>query len=433
MSPKLIAPKIILASILILIPLTFLPKGIAISEAEISFVEVPKVFTFRLLTTLFVASVLFTTNKKSIASPVLIITVCYFIWYIVSTIFSESRGISFWGEFPAQDSYNLLATSWYFIFFVAISLSNIKPRFILECLAIAGALAFFPVILQHFHITPINITPIESGRPVGTFGNSVFAASFLLVSSLSSLIFIKRFSLSFDFRQVILLTIPLNILALILVDGRAALLALIVGIAIIVYNYDKKFSLIAVPITLIVLLSIYTITSHRLLSTFHDFSGRFRIWSTSLSLTDDRITGYGPDMFRYEYLKVSQPVGEQKLPEEPDHAHNWVLHHAVETGIIGGIFSAFLIIVPIFVVRPPFTSNTQLLLFSILIARLIEQIFGVARISDIVAFWAILGAANAEYLQNRNFTFNRSVRDYTNKLLHWCDLRWSSIKSSRTA
>ena len=69
------------------------------------------------------------------------------------------------------------------------------------------------------------------------------------------------------------------------------------------------------------------------------FGGRGDLWKDSWRLIRDRpwfgfdslslawlrpVVGYGPDLFRYTYLLESPPVGEQLLPLEPDHAHNFL-------------------------------------------------------------------------------------------------------------
>ena len=80
------------------------------------------------------------------------------------------------------------------------------------------------------------------------------------------------------------------------------------------------------------------------------FSKRGPIWVGSLKLMRDHpwfsfddlslrwlrpVIGYGPDLFRYTYLLVSQPADQSRIPLEPDHAHNYFIHQGVEQGLLG--------------------------------------------------------------------------------------------------
>ncbi len=146
------------------------------------------------------------------------------------------------------------------------------------------------------------------------------------------------------------------------------------------------------------------------------FGGRGETWKASLRLVRDRpwfdfdnlslgwlrpAIGYGPDLFRYTYLLESRPMGRDLLPEEPDHAHNYFLHQAVEQGYLG-LLSTFAIIAAIAYAggrwllqhRHKF-SNTHMIVLAILLAvlagRFLEMMVGVARISDLTILWILLG------------------------------------------
>ena len=144
-------------------------------------------------------------------------------------------------------------------------------------------------------------------------------------------------------------------------------------------------------------------------------SGRATHWKVSWKLFRDHpwfefdslslpwlrpLIGYGPDLFRYTYLLESPPEGNDLLPSEPDHAHNFFIHHAVVQGIFGllsslGIF-AVVFIVGIYLLlreRQNYSMAHKLLLVGLvatLAGRFLEMMVGVARVSDLTVFWVLL-------------------------------------------
>lgn len=112
------------------------------------------------------------------------------------------------------------------------------------------------------------------------------------------------------------------------------------------------------------------------------------------------IIGYGPDLFRYAYLLESTAADGSYLPLEPDHAHNFFIHQAVEQGILGvlsslGLFAAMFGAGGYLLLRKR-TQSTQVQvlvlsgLLAVMAGRFVEQMVGVARVSDLTIFWALL-------------------------------------------
>lgn len=145
-------------------------------------------------------------------------------------------------------------------------------------------------------------------------------------------------------------------------------------------------------------------------------SGRIDIWKASWSLMVQRpwpefdnvgisalrpLVGYGPDLFRYTYLLESPPnTGQMLLPNEVAHAHNYFLHQGVELGFLGlmtsvVVFGSLFISGGYLLIRKRHEGSelSKLLLIGLLGAmggRLLEQLVGVARVSDLVLFWVLL-------------------------------------------
>ena len=128
------------------------------------------------------------------------------------------------------------------------------------------------------------------------------------------------------------------------------------------------------------------------------------------------LIGYGPDTFRAAYLLESPPSGQgviplesaqvhNLLPNEAAHAHNFFVHQGVEIGFFGLVTSAGIFAV-VFLVggRELFRARRQssdlrtLVLIGLLATmsgRVLEQMVGVARVSDMTIAWVLLGVLAA--------------------------------------
>ncbi|PKB84372.1 MAG: hypothetical protein BZY88_00080 [SAR202 cluster bacterium Io17-Chloro-G9] len=150
------------------------------------------------------------------------------------------------------------------------------------------------------------------------------------------------------------------------------------------------------------------------------FSGRRDIWLTSWRLMQNRpwvdfdqmrlsflrpVVGYGPDLHRTVYLLDSRPRGELLLPGEAHQAHNFFLHAGVELGFLGLLASLGIFGVPLLaggyllLWRTRSYSFNQrvilIMLLAVIAGRLLEQMVGLARVSDLTMFWALLAVMAA--------------------------------------
>ena len=143
-------------------------------------------------------------------------------------------------------------------------------------------------------------------------------------------------------------------------------------------------------------------------------SGRVEIWKESWGLMTHHpwfgfdtlswpylrsLVGYGPDMFHSTYLLVSPPA-HMLFPSETSHAHNYFVHQGVELGFLGlasalGLFAAVLLVggYQLLWRRGRYSIVYKVLLIEVLATlagRMIEQMVGVARVSDLTIFWVLL-------------------------------------------
>jgi len=374
--------------LIIVVPLAFVGKEFLYIEAEIVYVEAPKTFILRTVAATFIPCVIYLFWKgvpplNWQALPV----IAFAGWAIVATVFSVSPRLSYFGEFPGQDSYNLLGTGYLFVLFLAVIVAfrtreHIKSLLIVT--AISGTLASIPVLLQAFQLFPIDLIAEGVGRPSGTFGNPVFAAGFITLT-LAVTLYTTRFN------AYLWGPAAIQFLALFAIQSRAGFIAVAVILGWMVVEALKKQHRhrLAVFIAPLIFLMLAGSWLPRL-TQVSDISGRLGIWETSLEIiASNPLTGVGPDMFRYAYLQQA-PATPTGLVEEPDHAHNWIIHSGGEMGIPGALAAAALLAAPL--VGP---------LGVIFAGRGAEQMFGLARVSDLMLMFILLGASHNAYSLTR--------------------------------
>ena len=112
------------------------------------------------------------------------------------------------------------------------------------------------------------------------------------------------------------------------------------------------------------------------------------------------VVGYGPDFFTPVFMLESFPVGPDMLPLETTHGHNYFIHQWVDLGLLGfvavvGIFLAVFLVGGHQVLwrksgLAPFHRIVLAGLLAVLAGRWVEQMVGVAKVSDLVLFWVLL-------------------------------------------
>jgi len=408
-----ISLQVLIIACIILVPFAFMPQGSIIVEAEISFVEAPKVFIFRVLVSLMLVPLFLKLWYREFKlNPISITILFFFLWIGISTLFSKSILISTFGEFAGQDSYSLLTNVFYLIVFLATATTfntERKVRRLLLYIGISGTIVSLPIIWQTFNLNIFDFMPPRVGRPSGTFGNPVFAASFLNLTIATTLI------LAFRNPKIALPLLLIQVIAILATESRGAIFGVFIMVIIwlaILGIRQPKIALVATSIcaAIIVIFVLTTSGLDRFKNAPNDIETRATYWKTSLKVSKDYpLTGVGPDMFRYFHLQYG-PTTIQGIPEEPDHAHNWILHYTVETGIIGGIASGLLIGVPILYANPMYTP--------LLVSRLVDQSLGVSRISDIMLFFILLGVMYEKSINFVNITNLRNSFSFIDRLQH---------------
>jgi len=206
----------------ILVPLAFLDRGYAVSEAVIAYVEVPKVALLRTLVGLMAILWLiewivqgrrppdspsesegFWLRYTALASRLagwlrdrpsrwLILAVWFFLGTtLLSTLLSGSFEVSLWGEVPGQDGYSAYTIVAYVLLFAVIA-THLRTRAqlwrILGAIVIMGTLVTGLALLQHYGHDFLNLAEPTGGGTTSTMGNKIFAAAVMVMTIPISLV-----------------------------------------------------------------------------------------------------------------------------------------------------------------------------------------------------------------------------------------------------
>ncbi len=204
-----------------LVPLMFVSQGYVISEAQISYVELPKVALLRTLAGLMallwlvewaISSRALEGGYPSLSAAalkekikpaglfarlkdwlsvnpirwVLLFAGMFFGSILLSTAFSGSHSNSLWGEIPGQDGYSAYTMASYFIVFAVIAThlnSMAQVGRVLGAIVLMGSLVGLYGILQHFGHDFFGLTESTGGgaqqRVTIFMGNTIFAGAVL--------------------------------------------------------------------------------------------------------------------------------------------------------------------------------------------------------------------------------------------------------------
>ena len=466
-----------------LVPLTFAPPDFML------FIDVPKVALLRtmvgLMAMLWVTEWAIQPQLASIPSfhdlrsrskrwisehpsrSVLAAATLFLVAYSVSTLLSPALSVSLWGNNPGRDGYGLYNMASYYMLFLVIA-THLKTKEklwrLLSVVVIAATIAALYGVLQHLGLDPLDQ---RSGQRVHvTFGNPLFAASFLAVAFPISLgigfahshIIGKPYlsnlrSLWTSVACVVLISVQL--VAVLFTLSRGPWLGLATGLLVwLVLLWGVagrrmllRGSLFLGAVFFLTTIAVVVIGPPRGLErsvesgevgffeaqsvdafigrtasigadvTTGGLSGRLSIWGRSVSLVVERpwldpeehrflplryLFGYGPEMFLY-----ALPLRWASDSQDPLNAsaHNYLLHLTVELGVVGaaayiGLIVALLIGggASLWRGRDSMSTAYQLTyaaLMAALVVRSVEQMAGVARISDFALFWTIAAALAA--------------------------------------
>ncbi|MDA1257829.1 MAG: O-antigen ligase family protein [Chloroflexi bacterium] len=362
----------------------------------------------------------------------------------ISTILSPTPAVSLWGRDFAQLGYELYSVLSLLVIFFAIALRVREPdqvRRVLWAIAGAGAVTGAYGVSQHFGWDPIG-NGAGDVRVLSTFANPIFFGSFLLMSTVVTLgLALDRTD---DWRQwrppVVVLLLTVQLAAMWFTGSRGPWLGLVFGLLVFAGLGAISLSraslaragavIVAALVLAVMLVNIPTETSNAggrdlgSIVAVTDLSAgtlgrRTDIWKGSARLLDSweqqesesalasalrPVFGLGPEMFFYSYPLTANP---QNGLEVVSHAHSFPLQVVLEVGIAGLVTFLTLTVAALatglsFILRRgrrnDLAAVAMVAVIAALAGRSVEQAVGVARVGDLVPFWALLGLVLTVYV-----------------------------------
>ena len=402
------------------------------------------------------------SNKLAISSVFL-----FLFSYLISSFFSVNKLGSFFGReygVSANSFQTYLALSIIFLSIFIVYENNkniirILKSFIISTtlISIVGLLQFIaPNIFETF-------TFYHQDRIVSTLGNPIYFGSVLMIGIQLSIIYFLLFY-KLEEKNGINLVYPLilisiQISALFLTLSRGPLYSFVIGISIIFLSYiflcskSLKKAIIILLLPILISFAIINIPTTEDDNEFFDafversgslskelelsiniesgteflspnsfnyrgenWIGAYRLiksWPTILDNSNSEIKrlffGYGPDMYIYVY-PITVPIQERIVISS--NAHNIFFNVFIENGLVGILLLIFLIFSFLYISKTKlFAKNKEerflvISLLAILFSRIIEQLVGLAVISDLLFVYCILALIAIKTSKIKEVKFN---------------------------
>jgi len=275
--------------------------------------------------------------------------IAFLVVNLLATIFGVNIYHSIFGNFERMDGLlHLISLALYFLLLIN-TFKTTKDWLWIFRTSIITALVI--VAYEVFgRIGWIGNVPIPHSS--GTIGNTLFLGSYLMFNIFFSLmaLYIDRLK---SWRIFYLVSILINVVFLFINASRSSIVGLVVGIGLLMllmfFKVNKKLKILFISALLALVIFVGLVINQRdsawvqdthflqrmtSIST-SDFStmNRLLVWQVSLEAFYDRpILGYGPENVIYGVDKHYNPeVSEQWF----DRAHNFLLDHLLNAGILG--------------------------------------------------------------------------------------------------
>jgi O-antigen ligase/tetratricopeptide (TPR) repeat protein len=369
---------------------------------------------------------------------------------LVSAALSPVPGIAVWGVDLGWDTYGLGNVIPYLVIFATVATHmRTEAQFKRLFWVLAGASAIFGyyAVGQRFGFDFIRAESVPLLRTGATFGNPIFLGSVLTMTiPVTVALFLSYRRSMADFSHIWigsgLLALPLTGLAF--SSARGAWVGLFAGgivfVVALAWVAGRGWVIRALSIGLVAFafagimtllpapgdqddLAEYSVTQRvaNLPSAVGGgLSNRSTIWKTAVdvyftvpwidpnldpSLPELRLRalrpliGYGPDMFGYAYPLIGEATYTSELAS---HGHNFIVHTAIELGLLGvlgylGLVGALLLVLFRMLragkeARAPVWFTLMAVgLTAAVVGRVVEQIPGKAQVSDQMLTWMLAG------------------------------------------
>lgn len=359
---------------------------------------------------------------------------------VISTLLSPLSAVSMWGRDFNAGGYELYSLLSLMVIFFAVALrvhTRDQARRVMYVLAGTGALTAVYGVAQHFGWDPLSGGE-GLGRVISSFGNPIFFASYLVMSTTVTVAIAldqPRSGLRW-WLPIAVVLVGIQLAALWFTGSRGPWVGLLAGaaaFAVIGWIWLDRSTLLrgagvmavgaAIAVALALVPAEATSRGRGLEAVRsiigEEFSaeglgGRAEIWRGALTLarTWERepkdstavralrpLFGFGPEMYYYSYPLT---IGPQERSEAASHAHNYPLQVLMELGFTGLLvflaIAVFILLTGLRALRmekaagrrSDFLSILMAGILAALIGRIVEQQVGVARIGDLAPFWALM-------------------------------------------
>jgi len=363
---------------------------------------------------------------------------------VISTALSPVPAVSLWGRDPTDLGYELYSFLSLLVVFIAIAVrvrTEHQVRRLMFTVVGVGTIAAIYGIAQRFGWDGLG-SGENADRVTGSLGNSIHLGSFLLMTAMitTTVAINEQRNGKYGWLVVGGLALGAQLAALWFTGSRGPWVGYTVGVVAFVMIgilwLDRRMlvrgvGLIAsgVLVAMVIglapaaesddgttrdlsdLLNLGSVFDE---STFGSIGGRGPIWQSALELTRSRIsmpgesgaltaarslTGYGPEMFFYAY-----PLGVEIEPTGTiaQNTHNYPLQLLLELGLFGFVTFISTALLTIYAAAKllviansagkhgTWFSITLVGLLAMLVGRGTEQMVGVARVGDLLPFWALM-------------------------------------------
>lgn len=388
------------------------------------------------------------------ARPILLATLVVLLATVMSAMVSPLTAVSLLGPDVGWDSYGVASLLSYLVVFAVIATrlrSGAQVRRLLWALTVPAVLIGWYGMGQHFGIDLLRGDVPPPSRVPLTFGNPIFGAAYLILTIPLTVALWQGWRDRYSLASHVGIggaLISLQMAAIAFTLSRGSMIALVVALVtfLVIAGWSMGRDAVKAPAgSIVVAIAFAFVMSYvpvpgdvdtsgqfdeRLLSVGSAFtsaegglSGRFTIWDISLDtyatvpwvdtarfeeMPDlswsplHQALGYGPDMFGYAFPLV----GDTRIASRPNHAHNSVVHTAVELGALGlTAYGALLVAVAFAGIRLVRSARAGLMptwagfvvagLLASLVGRLVEQMAGKPQVADLALTWVLIGTVAA--------------------------------------
>ncbi len=369
--------------------------------------------------------VFFLVSKvKSTVLPLSVVGVMGSMWLFVvlATIFSVDRLNSIIGVNIRMTSSFWFFSLWLLTILLLSTLEKQKISLLVKVWMFLGGIISFWAILQFFGVGFYEGINAETRALIPSFlGNPNFSAMYICSSFFVTLWFIISTNVSRWFRIFATLILGLNIVALFMFASRGAILATVIGLALIsvVYLIKKKWKLAlltALLTSIVIGLSssyLYVARDQTVASVGADDSAqqRWYLWDHSFTYIAEHPFGGGGLGNYFLAYRQNQSSYLANITWFDD-SHNLFLHLAVTGGIqLAVAFSVLIALVGWNIYRAYRQTKDDFLLFlgAALVGWLVSASFNPVTLSN----WFILAliiVLSLQYLPSYNFTVSKFFR-----------------------